>query len=283
MRLINKKLLKLKNKLNNKLGEQIKRFARRLPIEVVLSTFLHFLVFAILFLDVLKTPPSYKKTEPKIQIELVEKVVETPLAPSIQQIVTQEVQPDLSEKNKKSRFLSASNFKAAKETRSKKTGQFKNTIKEDQLKSVETSEYNTESASESQTDDHLKDVEMGIKTVLSTQQFKYYNYYTKIKEKVKKNWDLLLKTKFTKKYKSSLSVDREIAVATDNTTQVAVTLNNLGEVEQVYVSKSSGNDQADELAILAFRNASPFEAPPKDLVDSQSQIKMRWDLVLETE
>lgn len=129
----------------------------------------------------------------------------------------------------------------------------------------------------SQTDDHLKDVQSGLQTLLSTREFVYYAYYARIKDALRQHWEPNVREKVKIIYRGG----RNIASAKDRVTQVMVTLNAKGELVKVEVLTQSGVEALDGAAVDAFREAAPFPNPPKGMVETDGTVKIRWDFVLE--
>ena len=129
----------------------------------------------------------------------------------------------------------------------------------------------------SQTSDHLKDVNKGLQTLLSTREFVYYSYYQRIREKIRQQWEPRIRQKVRKVFASG----RSIASARDRITQVIIILNEAGNLENVQVIGESGVSDLDEAAIEAFRAAEPFPNPPNGIVENDGKIRIRWDFVLE--
>lgn len=129
----------------------------------------------------------------------------------------------------------------------------------------------------SRNDDYLKDVNTGLQTLLSTREFVYYTYYSRIKDAIRQHWEPNVREKVKVIYRQG----RNIASAKDRVTQVLVTLNSLGELMRVEVLTQSGVEALDAAAVEAFRAASPFPNPPKGMVERDGTIKIRWDFVLE--
>src|SRR5690606_16976459 len=50
----------------------------------------------------------------------------------------------------------------------------------------------------SRTSDHLKDVEKGAQTILSTREFVYYSYFKRIKGQIQQHWEPSIKGKMQK-------------------------------------------------------------------------------------
>lgn len=231
------------------------------------------------------------------------------------QIVEQEKQIN-DEKPEDSRFLSAFDQKVLRQTRAERNGQFANTAKGGQpeegrkdgekdreeereerqakrekgdlplLKDLAPKYSLTpgpkapkmdENGDPSQTDDHLKDVQTGMQTLLSTREFVYYAYYNRIKQALRNHWEPNVRERVKIIYRGG----RNIASARDRVTQVLVTLNKNGELVKVEVLTQSGVEQLDGAAVDAFRQAAPFPNPPKGMVEADGTVKIRWDFVLE--
>ncbi len=129
----------------------------------------------------------------------------------------------------------------------------------------------------SQTDDYLKDVEVGMQTLLSTREFVYYSYYARIKEKIRQHWEPTVRAKVNVIYKQG----RTIASASDRITQVVVVLDANGTLLQVEIIGQSGVHDLDQAAVEAFQAAAPFPNPPKGIVEGDGKIRIRWDFILE--
>lgn len=129
----------------------------------------------------------------------------------------------------------------------------------------------------SQTDDYIKDVDVGMQTLLSTREFIYYSYYQRIKESLRQHWEPTVR----EKVKIMFRKGRNLASAKDRITQVLITLDARGDLERVEVLGQSGVQDLDEAAVEAFRKSAPFPNPPKGIVESDGRIRIRWDFILE--
>ncbi len=125
--------------------------------------------------------------------------------------------------------------------------------------------------------DYIKEVDAGLETLLSTQEFKFYNYYARVRSQLNQHWSDDIKSRINKLYKTG----RWIASNEDRVTKLLVTLNQSGHLVKVQIIGDSGLRDLDEAAVEAFKKAAPFLNPPKDMVDSEGTIKLRWDFVLE--
>lgn len=129
----------------------------------------------------------------------------------------------------------------------------------------------------SQTDDYIKDVEVGIQTLLTTKEFIYYSYYQRIKDQLRQHWEPTVREKVKIMYRKG----RNLASAADHVTQVLITLDQRGFLERVDILGQSGVQDLDDAAIEAFKKSAPFPNPPKGIVERDGRIRIRWDFVLE--
>ncbi len=141
-------------------------------------------------------------------------------------------------------------------------------------------EQNTGTGSEnSQTNDYLKDVDVGLETVLNTREFKYYSYYNRIRKQLAQHWEGRVREKLSKLFREGRA---PAATNKDRITKLMIVLNDEGTLVRVQVLSDSGVRDLDDAAIEAFRAAAPFPNPPKGIVEGDGTVKIRWDFVLET-
>jgi TonB family protein len=129
----------------------------------------------------------------------------------------------------------------------------------------------------SQSPDYLKDVDLGLETMLSTKEFKYYTYFNRIRRQLSQYWEPKVRDKLHKMFRQG----RTIASNEDKITKLVIFLNPTGQLVKVQVMSESGIKDLDEAAIDAFRAAAPFPNPPQGIVDPDGFVKIRWDFVLE--
>lgn len=129
----------------------------------------------------------------------------------------------------------------------------------------------------SQSLDYIKDLDPGLETLLSTKEFKYYTFYSRIRQQVNQHWTPKIRSKVDQIYKQG----RRIASTEDMITRCLVTLDSNGKLIKIQIIGVSGVRELDEAAAEAFRSAAPFPNPPKGMVDSDGTIKLRWDFILE--
>ncbi|PIS10865.1 MAG: energy transducer TonB [Bdellovibrio sp. CG10_big_fil_rev_8_21_14_0_10_47_8] len=129
----------------------------------------------------------------------------------------------------------------------------------------------------SQTTDYLKDVEKGSETLLSSREFVYHTFYSRIRRQLNQFWIGKVRDKLAKIVKEG----RSIASTEDHVTKLLITLDRKGLLMKVQVVSDSGVRDLDDAAIEAFKEAAPFPNPPNGIVDPDGTIKIRWDFVLE--
>lgn len=141
-------------------------------------------------------------------------------------------------------------------------------------------EQNTGTGAEtSQTNDYIKDVEVGLETVLNTREFKYYSYYNRIRKQLSQHWEGRVRDKLSRLFREGRA---PAATNQDRITKLMIVLNDKGTLVRVQVLSDSGIRDLDDAAIEAFRAAAPFPNPPKGIVEGDGTVKIRWDFVLET-
>ncbi|MBI2609210.1 MAG: TonB family protein [Deltaproteobacteria bacterium] len=128
----------------------------------------------------------------------------------------------------------------------------------------------------STTDDYLPDVEESEETALNSKEFLFYSFYARIKEKLRVHWTDNLKTIMREQ-----QAYRTIASNQDYITKLRIQLRDNGELKNVFVIASSGDTSLDNAAVRAFEQAAPFPNPPKNMIESDGSVKLRWDFIIE--
>ncbi|MBI4404470.1 MAG: energy transducer TonB, partial [Deltaproteobacteria bacterium] len=128
------------------------------------------------------------------------------------------------------------------------------------------------------TDDHLKEVAPGERTILSTREFVYFSYYHRIKEVLRQFWKPLVERKLVKLWERGKTMQDE-----EVTTKLLVLLDEGGKIQKISRVSTSGIDDIDTAAMEAFHHAAPFPHPPRGLVDNDGFVRIRWDFILRAE
>lgn len=127
------------------------------------------------------------------------------------------------------------------------------------------------------TNDYLKDVKDGDRTMLSTKEFVYFGYYQRIRKRLEVAWNTRLRATL-----ESYGGGRRLASNQDYVTGVIVVLDRAGQITAVQVLRQSGAQDLDQAAVDAFNQAGPFPDPPSGIVDENGEIRIRWDFVLQS-
>lgn len=206
------------------------------------------------------------------------------------------------------RFFSQNNQVVKKQTRSANRGEFKNAsswksfqpqsqfLKEQNLKPSEEGEKQvTDSPKKSDakepvldpqdqnegiasaTLDYIQDIDVGLETLLSTKEFKYYTYFRRIRNQLNQHWTPKIRKSVSKVYRKG----RRIASDQDLVTRTVVVLNPEGYLLKVLVIGDSGFRELDQAALEALKEAAPFKNPPKGMRDPDGLVRIRWDFVIE--
>ncbi|RYZ84558.1 MAG: TonB family protein [Proteobacteria bacterium] len=124
----------------------------------------------------------------------------------------------------------------------------------------------------------VKGFKEGERTLLNTKEYVFFTYFQRVRKSLDKAWDRTLRAELDKYFKRG----RQLASQTDYVTQLMVFLDHGGQIKKIRIMSESGTIDLDDAAIKAFNKAGPFPNPPKGLVDSSGQVKIRWDFVLRT-
>ncbi|MBX9767327.1 MAG: TonB family protein [Bdellovibrionales bacterium] len=126
-------------------------------------------------------------------------------------------------------------------------------------------------------DDNIKGKQLGMKTLLNTKGYVYFSYYKLIKSQISKHWEARIKQKLVQ----LLSADRSLAAQRDPVTRLFIIINRDGQLSGVQILQASGTHELDQAAVEAFKEAAPFPVPPQGIVDSDGNVKIRWDFALQ--
>lgn len=132
----------------------------------------------------------------------------------------------------------------------------------------------------SATDDFILGAEIGPMTILNSQEFKYFSYYDRIKEQITETWRPLVR-KAIKLVKSNPKKYGALEVRY-YTTKLEVKLNSKGELLEIIIAETSGQDPFDQASVQAFKKSAPFSGPPKELI-KDGKFTLIWRLTVNVE
>ena len=118
--------------------------------------------------------------------------------------------------------------------------------------------------------------EEGETTLVNSRSFKYWEFFQRVKERVRQEWDPV--TPYRRRDPTG-----EIFGKKDRLTILGVILDSNGNIERLEVLRRSGLPFLDEEAIRAMKQAAPFVNPPKGLADENGKIAFRFGFLLEIE
>ena len=122
--------------------------------------------------------------------------------------------------------------------------------------------------------DHLKDVDEGDGTYLSTREWKYASFFNRVKQSVNQEWNPNDQMRLR-------DPSGQIYGGRDRYTILTVTLDDTGRLKDAFVDKSSGLDFLDLEAIKAFERAQPFPNPPPGILATDQTVRFRFGFFLE--
>ncbi len=249
-----------------------------------LSLILHLLMSWILY----QIPESWIKPPQKTSAVEVE-ILNSPSYKD-KKIVRETTLPEAQKSLEKAlaRFVSAQNKRVVLETMAKKIGMTKNRTQnnfEIQKKTTQTGKDFTgykpvdfakvlREQGESTVGEVLpKDLAVGSFTALNTDQYQFYSFYGRIEELVRFRWET--------KVREALSLfDRRNLLNRvgnkDWTTQAVFILDRDGKLQKIMIMKESGVTAFDHAATSAFQDALIFPNPPREMVESDGFIHLKY-------
>jgi protein TonB len=127
----------------------------------------------------------------------------------------------------------------------------------------------------SSNNDYMQDIPLGDFTKVNSQEFKFYGFYHRIREKLEQFWGRNIQEQAYKMFKQG----RRIASDDTHITSLIITLNAVGEIENVQVKSTSGVSELDNVAIESFNQAGPFPNPPKEMLRN-GKAQIEWGFVV---
>lgn len=128
-----------------------------------------------------------------------------------------------------------------------------------------------------QTNDFLDDIPLGDFTRLNSQEYEFYGFYHRIREKLEQFWGQNIQDKADKISKQG----RSIASDSNLITGLTIMLNDSGEIVKIHLKSTSGVKELDDAAVQSFNQAGPFPNPPKGMLKQGTAI-IEWGFVVNT-
>lgn len=128
-----------------------------------------------------------------------------------------------------------------------------------------------------QTNDFLEDIPLGDFTRLNTQEYEYYGFYHRIRQKLEQFWGSNIQEQADKIFKQG----RSIASESNLITGLTIMLNDQGEIVDILIKSTSGMKELDDAAIQSFNQAGPFPNPPRGMLKNGKAV-IEWGFVVNT-
>lgn len=129
----------------------------------------------------------------------------------------------------------------------------------------------------SRSSDYLEDIPLGDFTRLNTQEFEFYGFYHRIRQKLEQFWGAKLQEEVEKIHKSG----RSIASGSSLLTSLVIKMNNAGEIVKIQLKSTSGIKELDQVAIDSFNQAGPFPNPPQGMMKN-GLATIQWGFAVES-
>ncbi len=128
-----------------------------------------------------------------------------------------------------------------------------------------------------QTNDYLEDIPLGDFTKLNTQEYEFYGFYHRIRQKLEQFWGLNIQEQADKIFQQG----RSIASDSNLVTGLTIILDTEGKIVNIIVKSTSGVKELDDAAVESFNQAGPFPNPPKGMLN-QGVATIEWGFVVNT-
>ncbi len=129
-----------------------------------------------------------------------------------------------------------------------------------------------------QSSDYLEDIKLGDFTQLNTQEYEFYGFYDRIRQKLEQFWGNNLRAEADKLFKQGRSI------ASDNNliTGLTIQINAKGKIVDIKLKSTSGMKELDDAAVKSFNQAGPFPNPPVGMLKSDGRAVIEWGFVVNT-
>lgn len=117
-----------------------------------------------------------------------------------------------------------------------------------------------------------REVEVGSFTALNTDRYLYYSFFSRIEELIRFNWEQMVRQNI-----DTTPPDRfKTNVSGVWNTQLEIWLKPNGEFHSAHLLKESGFRGFDQAAIQSFAQARLFPNPPKEMVEEDGLIHLKY-------
>lgn len=117
-----------------------------------------------------------------------------------------------------------------------------------------------------------EELEIGSFTSLNTDRYLYYTFFARVEELIRYNWENSVRTTIDRTPKRFF----EMNLRSRWDTQVEILLKPSGEFHKALLMKESGVNGFDWAAMDCFSSAKIFPHPPKEMVEADGLIHLRY-------
>lgn len=125
--------------------------------------------------------------------------------------------------------------------------------------------------------DFIEDLPLGDVTQLNTQEYMYYGFYHRIRQRLEQHWGNTLQEKADYLFRRGGRMP-----ANENMiTALVVTMDQAGQIIDVKVKSTSGINELDSAAVESFNRAGPFPNPPEGMIKN-GRVQIEWGFVVKS-
>ena len=124
--------------------------------------------------------------------------------------------------------------------------------------------------------DYIDNLKEDEETRLSTKEFHNFEYYSQLRSMIDPLWRPIVKERV-----GIMETQGRIIRGKNQITKILLTMGRSGKLLKIEVIGSTEYYELDQAAVDSIRRISTFPEPPKSMIDSDGNVKVRWDFVLE--
>lgn len=120
------------------------------------------------------------------------------------------------------------------------------------------------------------EVSVGSFTSLNTDRYLFYSFYSRVEELIRFRWESMVKYTMANTSESMLRRNAQ----NKWTTEIEIWLKPSGEYHSAHLMKGAGLKNLDAAAQTSFQQARLFPNPPKEMVESDGLIHLRYSFTV---
>lgn len=128
-----------------------------------------------------------------------------------------------------------------------------------------------------QNNDFIEELPLGDVTQLNTQEYMYYGFYHRIRQRLEQHWGNTLQEKADYLFRTG----GRIPASENLITALVVTMDHHGQIIDVKIKSTSGLNALDDAAVDSFNRAGPFPNPPEGMIVN-GRVQIEWGFVVKS-